>query len=98
MMGHSYEGGVMRILSGRMVGEHGCTLSVSFSGAIYELVARRIRRHEGMAVVGAFEPANFHSLPLSAFQVRALVRTAVELSEGSPHLLPIDVPAEPPTP
>ncbi len=83
----------MRILSAQRLGEHDCALSVDFGGASYELVARRIGLHAGIAGVGHFEPANFHGLPLSVPQIRALVRAAVALHEGAPLMLPVDVPA-----
>lgn len=84
----------MRILSAQMLNAVDCSLAVEVNGDTYNLIARGIRRDTALGgVVGGFDPwPIFRELPLSAAQVRALTRTAVESREGACLVFPFDVP------
>jgi hypothetical protein len=86
---------VLRILDVKMLGEQDCALVIELAGTRHDLVARRIRHDDAeLPGVGDFEPRHvFHHLSLSAAQLRAVVRTAVQVRCGEPLSFPVDVPA-----
>ncbi|MCP3165358.1 hypothetical protein [Myxococcus qinghaiensis] len=86
---------MMRVLGARRLNDKDCAVSIEVAGSRYELVAERIwEPEEGMGLaLGDFSPSRvFADLPLSARQVRELVRAAVLTHRGERLTFPLEVP------
>ena len=75
-----------------LTGGSDCSIAIEFCGAQHQLDARGVGR-EPFAHVQAFEPARlFRDLPMSPFQLRELVRIAVDSCSGLTPRFPIHIP------
>ncbi|NTX56656.1 MULTISPECIES: hypothetical protein [Myxococcus] len=85
----------MKVLAARRLNDRDCAVSLELAGSRYELVAERIWGPEqgpGLAL-GDFSPSRvFADLPLSARQLRELIRTAVLSHRGEALEFPVEVP------
>ncbi|NVJ25348.1 hypothetical protein HUW62_29400 [Myxococcus sp. AM011] len=85
----------MRVLAARRLNDKDCAVSLDVTGSRYELVAERIWEPEegmGLALSDFSPPRVFAELPLSARQVRELVRAAVLTHRGEILAFPLEVP------